>query len=233
MSAPARAPRLVLLDLDGTLIPPPSADLRLWRHLRRRGLVGRRQHLAWLAFLLGHASRGRHALRLDKAWLAGLQAAEAAAAARAWAATTLAAAVRPALAARIAAHRAVGDRLVLLTGALQPVAEGLAGALGLDEAVGTLCAVRDGRFTAAAPARHPFGAAKRALAAAVAHRLGLPLAAAVAYADSAHDLPLLEAVGTPVVVAPGRRLARLAHRRGWTVIAAREAQAGEAGAASP
>ncbi|MEE3103087.1 MAG: HAD-IB family hydrolase, partial [Actinomycetota bacterium] len=37
----------------------------------------------------------------------------------------------------------------------------------------------------------------------------------VAYADSASDLPMLEAVGFPVAVNPEVRLASIARRRGW------------------
>jgi HAD superfamily hydrolase (TIGR01490 family) len=38
------------------------------------------------------------------------------------------------------------------------------------------------------------------------------------YSDSIYDLPLLEAVGTPVAVNPDIRLQRIARRRGWTII---------------
>ena len=37
----------------------------------------------------------------------------------------------------------------------------------------------------------------------------------VAYADSASDLPMLEAVGFPVAVNPEAKLAAIARRRGW------------------
>ena len=41
--------------------------------------------------------------------------------------------------------------------------------------------------------------------------------AAVAYADSASDLPMLEAVGHPVAVNPEAKLAAIARKRGWHV----------------
>jgi hypothetical protein len=43
----------------------------------------------------------------------------------------------------------------------------------------------------------------------------IDLAASFAYSDSATDLPLLEAVGHPVVVNPDRVLARVARQREW------------------
>jgi len=39
----------------------------------------------------------------------------------------------------------------------------------------------------------------------------------MAYADSASDLPMLEAVGFPVAVNPEAKLAAIARRRGWHV----------------
>jgi len=46
---------------------------------------------------------------------------------------------------------------------------------------------------------------------------GISLDQSVAYADSASDLPLLEAVGHPVAVNPEVKLAAIARRRGWHV----------------
>ena len=46
---------------------------------------------------------------------------------------------------------------------------------------------------------------------------GLSLEESIAYADSASDLPMLEAVGFPVAVNPETRLAALARKRGWLV----------------
>lgn len=210
--------RPVFVDLDGTLVPPPSTEVRLARVLAAEGRLGARQLAAWLAFLARHARLGRHALRLDKAWLAGLDVAAVADAAQRLAAALVPGTVRPALRERLAAHRAAGDRLVLLTGAPQPLAEAFAQRLEMEDAIGALCARRGGRYLAAAPLRHPFGTAKRILAAAWCERHGARLETACAYGDSRHDLALLAAVGTPVAVAPDRVLAAHARRRDWEII---------------
>jgi phosphoserine phosphatase len=44
------------------------------------------------------------------------------------------------------------------------------------------------------------------------------LAEATFYSDSINDLPLLEAVATPVAVDPDERLLDEAKRRGWRVV---------------
>ena len=51
--------------------------------------------------------------------------------------------------------------------------------------------------------------------------VGSSLAAATFYSDSINDLPLLCAVGSPVVVDPDARLQAEALRRGWPVISLR------------
>ena len=47
---------------------------------------------------------------------------------------------------------------------------------------------------------------------------GLDLSASYAYSDSYTDLPMLEAVGHPVVVNPDRVLAKVAKEREWDVM---------------
>jgi HAD superfamily hydrolase (TIGR01490 family) len=117
---------------------------------------------------------------------------------------------------RIRAHRARGDRVILVTGALdflvQPL-EHLA-----DELVAARLVERRGAFTGEL-AEPPLSADGRAsLAARLAAEHGVDLADCHAYGDSISDLPLLELVGHPVAVNPDFRLARESRRRGWSVV---------------
>jgi phosphoserine phosphatase len=50
-----------------------------------------------------------------------------------------------------------------------------------------------------------------------ARRRKLDLSRSYAYADSISDLPMLEAVGNPVVVNPDGRLQKAAKERGWQI----------------
>jgi fatty acyl-CoA reductase len=122
----------------------------------------------------------------------------------------------PAGLARVRAHRALGHRTVLITGALDFVVEPLrplfdevvCASLGVDD---------DGRFTGRLENRPPTGEARALVLARYAAESGLDLGESVAYADSTSDLPLLESVGFPVAVNPEARLAAVARRRGWHV----------------
>ena len=52
----------------------------------------------------------------------------------------------------------------------------------------------------------------------LAAREGIDLRASYAYSDSESDLPMLRAVGHPVVVNPDPELARIAVQEGWEVL---------------
>src|SRR5256885_1508372 len=51
----------------------------------------------------------------------------------------------------------------------------------------------------------------------LAREQGFSLSDATFYSDSITDLPLLEHVGTPIIVNPDTRLRRVARSRGWRV----------------
>ncbi len=122
----------------------------------------------------------------------------------------------PAGVARVRAHKALGHRTVLITGALDFVVEPLRPLF--DEVVcASLGTDDEGRFTGRLVHLPPTGEARALVLARYAAAEGLDLGEAVAYADSASDLPLLEAVGFPVAVNPESKLAAIARRRGWHV----------------
>ena len=210
---------LALFDADGTLFPNPSSESRFIRHLMRRGRLGPAQLYHACAFMVrAWPCYGRHVGRKNKAYLCGLRTEEIATLARTFVAEEIVPRLRPALLARIRAHRDRGDRLVLLTGTPEFIARPLAAHLEMDEVVATRPAVRDGRFTADPPLRHPLGLEKLDLARDLGQRLGIPAKDWTAYGDSRYDIPLLEHCGQAVAVTPDAHLAALAKARGWEIL---------------
>lgn len=115
--------------------------------------------------------------------------------------------------ARVRAHRALGHRTLLITGALDFLIAPLAPLF--DDVLCAKMGEVSGRLTGEMVEVAPTGEA-RALAMAeyaAAHRLSM--SESVAYADSASDLPMLEAVGYPVAVNSEPKLATIARKRGW------------------
>jgi HAD superfamily hydrolase (TIGR01490 family) len=121
----------------------------------------------------------------------------------------------PAGIARVRRHRALGHRTVLITGALDLVVEPLRPLF--DDMVCARLGEVDGTFTGHLEELPPIGEARALVLADYAESEGLRLEESMAYADSASDLPMLEAVGFPVAVNPEAKLAAIARRRGWHV----------------
>jgi fatty acyl-CoA reductase len=125
---------------------------------------------------------------------------------------------------RVREHRRLGHRTMLLTGALDFIVDPLRPLF--DDVVCARLDERDGRLTGELVAVPPTGEARALLLAEYAAERELDLADAVAYADSASDLPMLESVGYPVAVNPEPKLATIARRRGWHVENWRKAPGG-------
>lgn len=117
---------------------------------------------------------------------------------------------------RVREHKALGHRTILITGALDFLVEPLRPLF--DEIVSAKMSVRaDGTFTGELDVGPPTGEQRALILAKYAEAEGLSLEDSVAYADSASDLPMLEAVGHPVAVNPEAKLATIARKRGWHV----------------
>jgi putative phosphoserine phosphatase/1-acylglycerol-3-phosphate O-acyltransferase len=115
--------------------------------------------------------------------------------------------------ALIDAHRREGHHIVIVTSATRYQAAPIARALEVDRLCCTELEVHDGRITGRAlPC---FGVGKLTAAELVARERAADLTGSFFYSDSSDDLPLLEAVGRPVVVNPRSAMARLARSRGW------------------
>jgi phosphoserine phosphatase len=105
-------------------------------------------------------------------------------------------------------------RLVLASGAWQPIADAFARRLGADMALATPIEVVDGMLTGRTLAPTQSGTEKAAAVRSLAE--GAEVIAA--FGDTAADVPLLELATRPVAVAPDRRLRRVAAARGWDLI---------------
>ena len=116
---------------------------------------------------------------------------------------------------RVREHRARGHRTVLITGALDFVIEPLRPLF--DDVVCARLGERDGKLTGELIDAPPTGEARAIVMADYAAAEGLMLTESVVYADSASDLPMLEAVGHPVAVNAEPKLAAIARKRGWHI----------------
>jgi HAD superfamily hydrolase (TIGR01490 family) len=208
-------------DLDKTVISK-SSSLALSRPMYRAGLVTRSQLLkgayAQLIYLLVGAD-DRRMERAKEGMLAitkGWDREQVERLARESLETILDPYIYQEALDLIALHHALGRRVYIVSSSPEEVARPLAERLGADGVIATRAESVDGKYTGKLEF-YCYGEQKAEAVRELAKREGIDLSGSFAYSDSATDLPLLEAVGSPVAVNPDRELRRVAEQREWHV----------------
>ena len=119
----------------------------------------------------------------------------------------------PAAMSQIQEHKAQGIAVVFVT--LDFIVQPIADYLAIDSVLAPQLGEREGQFTGELTTAPLIGEKKAKAVQAYAEQHGISLEASYAYGDSQSDLPMLECVGNPVVVNPGKALREKALSSGW------------------
>ena len=116
-------------------------------------------------------------------------------------------------------HQDEGRATFIVSAAGNEMVAQLASVLGMEGGIGTSYEVGpDGRYTGRLNGPFVYGEGKIEAMSRFASEHGIDLAESYAYSDSASDMPMLRAVGNPVVVNPDEPLAEVAKAEGWRVL---------------
>src|SRR5690606_6983375 len=117
----------------------------------------------------------------------------------------------------VTAHLERGDTVAIATGGTEYATRPVANYFGITAWICSEIELVDGRITGklVRPACAGAGKLLRTQRWLAANHPGVELRNVTFYTDSITDLPLLEAVGSPIVVNPDLRLARVARKRRW------------------
>jgi HAD superfamily hydrolase (TIGR01490 family) len=127
--------------------------------------------------------------------------------------------IYPEMLAEVYAHQDAGRPTFIVSAAGDELVQLLARILYMDGGIGTAYEVgEDGLFTGELGGTFMYGEGKVEAMRRFAAEHDIDLEASYAYSDSASDLPMLRAVGNPVVVNPDDDLARIAREQGWRVM---------------
>jgi len=207
-------------DLDKTLMAG-SSGMQFARVATRHGLVGRRQLAGWAVEHLRYRLRGTtdertaEVLRGVRELLTGVSARDLERMNPEVMAAILPR-VYPQMLDEVFAHQDAGRPTFIVSAAGSGVVESLAAVLGMDGGVGTAYEVdEDGAFTGRFDGPFVYGPGKVEAIEAFAAAHQIDLAESYAYSDALSDLPMLRAVGHPVVVNPDPALAEIAAQEGW------------------
>ncbi|MFZ9888091.1 MAG: HAD family hydrolase [Myxococcota bacterium] len=212
---------IAFFDLDRTLLAVNSAKLWLRREMRagNLSLVDAARGAAWMG--LYHLGFGNIERAIDSAvaTLHGVPEERVRARTSAFFHDEVKLHLRPGAADAIAAQRAKGRRIILLTSSSSYLSEDVCQLLSLDGFSANRFEVDvHGHFTGKVLRPLCYGPGKREHAEEHARKWGVGLEECAFFTDSYSDLSVLEVVGEPVVVHPDPRLRREARRRGWPIV---------------
>jgi HAD superfamily hydrolase (TIGR01490 family) len=127
--------------------------------------------------------------------------------------------IYPQMLEEVHAHQDAGRPTFIVSAAADGMVRLLAEVLGMEGGVGTCYEVgEDGAYTGSLEGHFMYGEGKEKALERFAEEHGIDLSESWAYSDSASDLPMLRAVGSPVVVNPDAELAAVAAEEGWQVM---------------
>ncbi|MDE0687151.1 MAG: HAD-IB family hydrolase [Candidatus Poribacteria bacterium] len=121
----------------------------------------------------------------------------------------------PAAIAQIQEHKEQGTPVVFVTGSLDFIVQPIADFLNVDSVLAPQLHEQNEQFTGKLTTVPLIGEEKAKAMQAYSERHGISLKDSYAYGDSQSDLPMLECVGNPVVVNPGKALREKALASGW------------------
>ena len=116
---------------------------------------------------------------------------------------------------QIQEHKEQGTAVVLVTGSLDFVVQPIADYLAAAAVLAPQLREQDGQFTGELTTAPLIGEAKAEAMRNYAAQHDISLEESYAYGDSQSDLPMLECVGNPIVVNPGKALREKALKSGW------------------
>lgn len=205
-------------DLDNTLLPGEASEIRFFRSLWKRGIVGWpevRTSLWWLAKHMPPLSL--HPLRSCKLYLKDKPVQVIEPLGEEFCRETLCPLVAADGMRRMEEHRRAGHKVVLVTGSLDFLIEPIAHALKVDRSLAARLEHREGLYTGRVLDPLPYGEGKVRLIRTLAREFEVDLSISFAYGDSPGDVELLESVGHPTVVNPIRGMAAIATQKLWPI----------------
>ena len=220
MSVPNAKKTAAFFDVDGTLLKSTIVHCYIW--MRSLQMPFFLKHLWLIGFLpkivyyliLDSISRTRFNQVFYRNYR-GLEAAEMKALSVKMFETYMRPKIFAEAVSQIQEHKEQGTAVVLVTGSLDFIIQPIADYLVVDAVLAPQLREQNGQFTGELTTAPLIGEAKAKAMRNYADQHEISLEESYAYGDSQSDLPMLECVGNPVVVNPGKALRQKALESGW------------------
>ncbi len=211
---------VAFFDVDGTLLKSTIVHYYIWM---RTAEIPRPLKLVWLVgflpkvvyyLILDRISRTRFNQVFYRNYR-GMDAAEVKALSVEMFETYLRPKIFSEAVSEIQEHKQQGMAVILVTGSLDFIVQPIADYLDVDAVLAPQLREEDGQFTGELTTAPLIGERKAEAMQEFAKQHEISLKDSYAYGDSQSDLPMLECVGNPVVVNPGKALRQKALDSGW------------------
>ena len=220
MSVPNAKKRVAFFDVDGTLLKSTIVHCYVW--MRSSQMPFFLKHLWLIGFLpkivyyliLDSISRTRFNQVFYRNYR-DLEVAEMKALSMEIFETYIRPKIFSEAVSQIQEHKEQGTTVALVTGSLDFIVQPIADYLAVDAILAPQLCEEDGRFTGELTTVPLIGEEKAKAVRGYADQHEISLEESYAYGDSQSDLPMLECVGNPVVVNPGKALRQKALESGW------------------
>ena len=220
MSVPNTQKTVAFFDVDGTLLKSTIVHCYIW--MRSLQMPFFLKHLWLIGFLpkivyyliLDSISRTRFNAVFYRNYR-GLEVTEMKALSTEMFETYIRPKIFSEAVSQIQEHKEQGTAIVLVTGSLDFVVQPIADYLAADAVLAPQLREQDGQFTGELTTAPLIGEAKAEAMRNYAEQHDISLEESYAYGDSQSDLPMLECVGNPIVVNPGKTLREKALKSGW------------------
>ncbi|MDI6850665.1 MAG: HAD family phosphatase [bacterium] len=188
-------------DLDGTLIPNPSSEIRFLKILFRNLQISPSGVVLWLLESLFRYKNFKN----SKAYYHGLKVEHVYKVLKSTQNKIIKAISQKAI-DHIEQRREEGYRLFLITGAPDFIAQVVSDYLKLEGYYASFLETRNGKFTGKLKGKIPFGKNKEFILKEIAKKEGIELKNSITYADHHKDIYFLKASGNFFAVNPTRKL---------------------------
>ena len=203
-------------DVDNTLIPGQSIEIRFVRYLWKNGLLSKRVLIdSGLYLLFNILECSLRPLRERKIYLTDKRPQGIEPLAKWFVRSEICPRLSLKGAAALAQHQQADHHVALISGTPEFLIKPLAHFLGVPNVLAAKLETNEDGYTGRILAPYPYGEGKRCLLQTFAESHGVNLSQSYAYGDSPGDIQVLEAVGHPLVVNPIRGMARIARRHRW------------------
>lgn len=211
------SPRIVICDLDGTLISV-SSELEFVLGLFRRNVLSRTVVIRFLYHYMRHPIRTmREGRGWNRGYFSGLPVEVLHDEVKACTPLLLKK-VRPGVLKILNKHKDAGAEIFILSASLSPIVQAVTEGLGFKSFRGSIPVVKNGKCTGHLIGQRPYGKAKIAPALAMMSQLGITASDALALGDSFGDRFILDLCGSAIAVHPVRKLRKLAIQNDWLIL---------------